>query len=173
MRKRNRCCSLKKKQNSISAGEQLIVLDKVKKEAESKCNSLNADIAALNAQLKEKDYFISKATMDSKNWMEQYKILIQNVDKLVQYHSSATNSMMKQIQNQSEQIQMLNKIKHKISESNEEDLLEIAQMKAIVSATKEQLAAKAADEAQQLATILTLQEQVTSLTVRLAQKTGL
>ena len=132
-----------------------------------------ADIAALNAQLNEKDYLISKATMDSKNWMEQYKILIQNVDKLVQYHSSATNSMMKQIQNQSEQIQMLNKIKHKISESNEEDLLEIAQMKAIVSATKEQLAAKAADEAQQLATILTLQEQVTSLTVRLAQKTGL
>jgi len=47
------------------------------------------------------------------------------------------------MQNQSDQIKMLNQIKHKIAESNEEDLMDIAQMKAIVSATREQLEAKA------------------------------
>ena len=168
--KKNTCSLFKNKQNSISAGEHLIVLEKVKKEAESKCNSLDAHIAALNAQLNEKDCLISKATMTSKSWMEQYKILIQNVDKLVENHSSVTNSMMNQIQNQTEQIQLLNKIKLNISESNEEDLLNIAHMKAIISAIKEQLKIKVADEAQQLATISSLREQLASLTAELAQK---
>jgi hypothetical protein len=78
--------------------------------------------------------------------------------------------MIKQMQNQSDQIKMLNQIKHKIAESNEEDLVDIAQMKAIVLATREQLEAKAVDEAQQLATISSLREQVSSLNIKLAQK---
>ena len=168
--KKNICRLLKKKQNSISAREQLIVLDKVKKEAETKCNSLNADIAILNAQLIEKDNLISEAKIETKKWMGQYKILIENVDKLVEHHNSVTDSMIKQMQNQSEQIHLLNQINHKITESNEEELLDIARMKAIVSATKDQLEAKAADEAQQFATISSLREQVASLTVQLAQK---
>ena len=168
--KKNRCSLLKKEQNSISAGEQLIVLDKVKKEAETKCISLNAEIAALNAQLIEKDNLISEEKIETMKWIDQYKMLIINVDNLIEHHNSATDSMTKQIQNQSEQIKLLNQIKHKIAESNEEDLLDIAQMKLIVSATKEQLDAKAADEAQQLAIISSLKEQVTSLTVELAQK---
>ena len=170
--KKNICSFLKKKQNSISAREQLIVLDKVKKEAETKCNSLNADIAILNVQLIEKDNLISEAKIETKKWMGQYKILIENVDKLVEHHNSATDSMIQQMQNQSEQIHLLNQINHKITESNEQELLDIARMKAIVFATKDQLEAKAADEAQQLATISSLREQLASLTVGFAQKDG-
>ena len=168
--KKSLCCLLKKKQGSISAQEQLIVLDKAKKEAEAKCKSLNEDIAALNAQLTQKDELISKEKSETIKWMEQYKILIKNVDKLVEHHNAATDSMIKQMQNQSDQIKMLNQIKHKIAESNEEDLMDIALMKAIVSATREQLEAKAVGEAQQLATISSLREQVSSLNIKLAQK---
>ena len=168
--KKSLCCLLKKKQSSISAQEQLIVLDKAKKEAEAKCKSLNEDIAALNAQLTQKDELISKEKSETIKWMEQYKILIKNVDKLVEHHNAATDSMIKQMQNQSDQIKMLNQIKHKIAESNEEDLMDIALMKAIVSATREQLEAKAVGEAQQLATISSLREQVSSLNIKLAQK---
>ena len=111
--KKSLCCLLKKKQGSISAREQLIVLDKVKKEAEAKCKSLNEDIAALNAQLTQKENLISKEKSETIKWMEQYKMLIKNVDKLVEHHNSATDSMIKQMQNQSDQIKMLNQIKHK------------------------------------------------------------
>ena len=55
--------------------------------------------------------------------------------------------MIKQMQNQSDQIKMLNQIKHKITESNEEDLMDFAQMKAIISATREQSEAKVVDQA--------------------------
>ena len=145
--KESLCCALKKKQGSIFTREHLFVLDKVKKEAEAKCKFLNEEIAALNAQLAQKENLISKEKSETIKWMQQYKILIKNVDKLVEHHNAATDSMIKQMQNQSDQIKMLNQIKHKITESNEEDLMDIAQMKAIISATREQSEAKVVDQA--------------------------
>ena len=174
----NRCCSFpKKNEGSISAREQLLVLDKVKKEAATKCNSLSEEIAVLKSQLIEKDQLISAEKIETIKWVQKYTVLIKHVDKLVKEHNSVTESMNKQIQMQTEQIKVLGQVNTKMTISDQNDLLDISQMKAaIIFATKEPMEAlkAAADEAQrQSATVSSLREQVSSLQVQLAEKDGI
>ena len=142
----------------------------MKKEVNIKCNSLNQTIAALNVQLIEKEELIAVEKMETIEWIGKYKVLVQNVDKLVEHHTTLIESMNKEIQNQAEQIHILNQISTQMANYNSNGLSDIAKMKLIISPTKEQIEPKTFDDAQYSATISSLHEEMTSVNTKLAQK---
>ena len=100
----NKCYLLEKKQGGIPAREQLMVLAKVKREAEKQVNCLKETVTALNAQL------ISKSKVDDDEaayWKAKYQETIKNVGLLVDYQSTAIGSLNELNQNQAEMIKAL------------------------------------------------------------------
>ena len=131
---------------------------------ESSCFALNDMLISLEGK---------RALVELENVHLKEKIKDDDSFKLL----ALIDDLIDQIQMQTEQIKVLGQVNTKMTISDQNDLLDISQMKAaIIFATKEPMEAlkAAADEAQrQSATVSSLREQVSSLQVQLAEKDGI